>query len=373
LNALARYFAKEYDVRLWVKNDPTDLTRNFPQIIRNIHPQFDRAIDRYGRYIYAAVEIPHQVERAKPIVSGMLDLYAKERGWTPLKAAEIEIEALRRNLFAYLFPKQDLDTLYELLLERRFVILQGPPSTGKTRLATHLLERKFGGNGRTIQFHPAVTYETFVVGISPAVHQATLNFEVKPGWLIEAIKEAAGGQYLLAIDEINRADLGRVLGESIYLFEPREVNHGTPRTVDLPLTISGTRSLTIPRNLYVIGTMNSADRSIAILDLAVRRRFAFIDIWPDFDVIRQQGNELAVSAFGNLLDIFSQYTPDDALVLMPGHAYFLAESLAELTHRLQYELMPLLNEYLQEGRLGPCESEIRAYLSWLAGEIAVNG
>lgn len=370
LNALRRHFAKEYDVQLWVKSDPTDLSQPFPKIILGQYPQFDRVIERYGRYIYAAVEVPNTIDVARHVVGDMLDFYAKERGWTYLTAALKEKQSLEHNLTLNLFPKIDLDDLYQLLLERRFVILQGPPGTGKTRLASLLLSHKFEGSGKTVQFHPAVTYETFVVGISPAVQQATLNFEIRPGWLIEAIRKAASKAYLLTIDEINRADLGRVLGEAIYLFEPREISRGVPRSIDSPLPIPGMPNLEIPPNLYVIGTMNSADRSIAILDLAVRRRFAFVDIWPDFEVIQRQENELASAAFSALIEIFTQYAPDDAMVLLPGHAYFLAESPMELTHRLKYELIPLLNEYLHEGRLGPCESEIHAYLTWLEGEIA---
>jgi len=115
--------------------------------------------------------------------------------------------------------------------------------------------------------------------------------------------------------------------------------------------------------LFVLGTMNSADRSTAILDLAVRRRFAFVDLWPDIEVVDHQGLRLATEAFGRLLDIFAQYAPDDALVLVPGHAYFLAVSERELANRLKYELFPLILEYLQEGRLASCESELRAYLA----------
>jgi len=116
-------------------------------------------------------------------------------------------------------------------------------------------------------------------------------------------------RYLLLIDEINRADLGRVLGEAIYLFEPREIKQGEARVVKLPYGVDGQHALSIPSGLYVLGTMNSADRSIAILDLAVRRRFAFVDVWPDLDIVKQQGYALATQAFAQLQDIFAQYAP----------------------------------------------------------------
>ncbi len=160
------------------------------------------------------------------------------------------------------------------------MILQGPPGTGKTRLATSLFTEEFQGRGKCVQFHPAVTYETFVAGISPAVTEQSLRFQVSPGWLVRTARAAVAQDCLLVIDEINRADLGRVLGEAIYLFEPREIAEGKARTVDLPQSLEdGTSQLTIPKGLYILGTMNSADRSIAILDLAVRRRFAFVDVW----------------------------------------------------------------------------------------------
>ena len=163
-----------------------------------------------------------------------------------------------------------------------------------------------------------------------------------------------------SIDEINRGDLGRVLGEAIYLFEAKEIAEGKARSVHLPQALEdGTSTLSIPQGMYLLGTMNSADRSIAILDLAVRRRFAFVDVWPDLNVVRSQGIDFATDAFGKLQDIFAQFAPNDALVLMPGHAYFLASDEQQFKRRMRYELIPLLEEYLVEGRLGPCETELR--------------
>ena len=159
-----------------------------------------------------------------------------------------------------------------------------------------------------------------------------------------------------------------MLGEAIYLFEAREIAEHRSRSVALTHPLEdGTRRLQIPEGLFVLGTMNSADRSTAILDLAVRRRFAFVDIWPDWEVVRCRTSHWHTDAFGKLQDIFSQQAPNDALVLMPGHAYFLAKDEKQLTRRLRFELIPLLNEYLVEGRLGSCETELEAYLDWLHG------
>lgn len=370
LHAMQRFLSQKYGVMVWTKRDPTYLSQQIPEIIKDQYQQFRSVFSRYGNYIYALVEVPTKLDKAKTVVATFLDFYAWERNWTPFTAVQSEIEELRNSLRAHLFPRVDRPLIQNLLRERRFVILQGPPGTGKTRLAKSVLDEMFKNKGTTIQFHPAVTYETFIIGIRPDVNQSTLSFHVQAGWLVEAVRAGQKQDYLLVIDEINRADLGRVLGEAIYLFEPREIKQGEARVVALPYSADGQRDLSIPSGLYILGTMNSADRSIAILDLAVRRRFAFVDVWPDLDVVKQQGYALATQAFAQLQDIFAQYAPEDALVLLPGHAYFLADSESELMNRLRFELVPLLNEYLQEGRLGSCESELRAYIDWLEGELS---
>ncbi|HAI20325.1 MAG TPA: restriction endonuclease [Clostridiales bacterium UBA8153] len=376
LEALRRHLAKTCSIPMWAKQDPSNTALHMPRIMTDRYARFKEVLDRYGQYIYAAAAVPSDPAAARAVVCGFLDLYAWERGWVPLKAAQAEVEALRNSLRAELFPKVDRARVVSLLHERRFVILQGPPGTGKTRMADAILREDFEGCGKTVQFHPAVTYETFVSGIAPDVAQDALSFRVKSGWLLAAIAEAQASPrpYLLHIDEINRADLGRVLGEAIYLFEAGEINAGRARSVDLPSRPAGWPDpVRMPPNLYVLGTMNSADRSIAILDLAVRRRFAFVDIWPDLSVVEEQEFPLAIAAFGRLQDIFAEFSPPNALVLMPGHTYFLARTEQELHNRLRYELVPLIHEYLVEGRLGPCETELHAYLDWLEGELTPGG
>lgn len=366
LQALRRHLHQAIGVRMWVKHDPTNLAEAFPRVMRDAFGRHRAALDRYGHYIYAAAEVPQDPRAARKLVSAFLDFYGWERGWVPLKKAVTETDELKLSLRAHLFPRISRDQIHALLRERRFVILQGPPGTGKTRLAGEILEHHFGGSGVTVQFHPAVTYETFVAGIAPDVDHDALRFEVKGGWLADSVDAAREVDYLLLIDEINRADLGRVLGEAIFLFEPREISQGSGRKVRLPQRLKDGRGhLEMPPGFFLLGTMNSADRSIAILDLAVRRRFAFVDVWPDIDVVARQGMPLATEAFGRLLDIFAQRAPEDALALVPGHAYFLADAPEELANRLRYELSPLIQVYIQEGRLGVCESELRAYLDWL--------
>ncbi len=374
LRAMARFLDRDCNIYTWTKRDPTNLSQDIPTVVRSHFARFASVIDRYGPYIYAAVAVPTDIATAKPVIAAFLDLYAWERGWQPLKAAAGEINDLKNSLRQHLFPKTEKSEVVQLLRERRFVILQGPPGTGKTRMADEIKDQDFAGHGRTVQFHPAVTYETFVAGISPDVDGQSLRFRVRPGWLATAVNDAKSSDFVLIVDEINRGDLGRVLGEAIYLFEAKEIAENKARSVHLPQALEdGTNTLSIPKGMYLLGTMNSADRSIAILDLAVRRRFAFVDVWPDLDVVRSQGIDFATEAFGKLQDIFAQFAPNDALVLMPGHAYFLASDELQFKRRMQYELIPLLEEYVVEGRLGPCETELTAYTDWLQGEVVRDG
>lgn len=147
----------------------------------------------------------------------------------------------------------------------------------------------------------------------------------------------------------------RFWGEAIYLFEPGEVGI---RTVDLPHPVNGNNKLSIPSNLYVLGTMNTADRSIANVDIAIRRRFSFMTMMPERKVVADQGLDLATEFFDRIIDVFVEHAPNDALDLMPGHSYFLAKDEIELKKHLRYELLPLLNEYIREGYLGPATTEL---------------
>jgi len=164
---------------------------------------------------------------------------------------------------------------------------------------------------------------------------------------------------VLIIDEINRGDLGKVLGEAIYLFEPREVGKNG-REVHLTHEINGKTTFRLPDSLYVLATMNTADRSIASLDLAVRRRFAFVTIMPDRSVVANQGQAKAVDFFDRLADVFIEHASDEMLDLLPGHSYYLAQDEREFKNRMRYDLLPLLDEYLRQGLLGAMASELHS-------------
>jgi 5-methylcytosine-specific restriction protein B len=173
-----------------------------------------------------------------------------------------------------------LGELRDLLWDDRQLVLYGPPGTGKTYLALKLAEFLGGGpeQVKLVQFHPSYSYEDFFEGFRPQEHPETgdVAFRLTPGPLRELADLASreGNRHIphfLIIDEINRANLAKVFGELYFLLEYRN------RSVRL--TYSG-EDFALPPNLFVIGTMNTADRSIALVDAAMRRRFAFVELSP---------------------------------------------------------------------------------------------
>lgn len=173
----------------------------------------------------------------------------------------------------------------DLLDERRQLIFYGPPGTGKTWIAQKLAADLVGPEQvKLVQFHPAYTYEDFFEGYrpSPGATAGTIAFELRAGpfrQLVNRAREHPDQAFVLIIDEINRANLAKVFGELYFLLEYRD------QAVDL-LYSSDEEGFTLPTNLYVIGTMNTADRSIALLDAAMRRRFAFVELSPDLEPTR---------------------------------------------------------------------------------------
>ncbi len=236
-------------------------------------------------------------------------------------------------------------------------------------MATDLLREDYPNRGRTVQFHPNTTYETFIGGLTPVQSGdgVGFRFDPSPGVLMEAAAAARqdpSRNYLLHIDEINRADLGKVLGEAIFLLEP---DAKFERRINLPYDFGEPyhRTFSLPKNLHILGTMNTADRSIAIVDIAVRRRFAFVSLWPNSAVVAKRGCLLMQDAFLRLLSIFVEHAAQDVFSLVPGHSYFLEADEKAATERLRVTLLPLLDEYLVQGYVSGFGEQIRSYLQWL--------
>lgn len=355
----------------WAKQDPTRVDIDAPESIQRAWPAYERVFKRYGRVLYALYRPTTDRAGTAAALSAMLDLMFEERGHSTLKEFEPESTDIRSAWFSHLMPRTDNERVIELLKHRRFVVLQGPPGTGKTRMARQILAGEYGGFGRSVQFHPSTTYENFVGGLAPLQNGGSdgglgFRFAPKPGFLLEAAAQAAdtAQRYLLHIDEINRADLGKILGEAIYLLEARPESR---REIDLPYDFGQPfhQRLHLPDNLHILGTMNSADRSIAIVDVAVRRRFAFLSLWPSFDIVQEHGCGLTQRAFQELVSIFVEHAPDDALALVPGHSYFLEKDDARARVNLRTSLAPLLSEYLAQGYVSGFAESIRGYMQWL--------
>jgi 5-methylcytosine-specific restriction protein B len=361
--------------RLWVKPDPLDLTSTIPEPIRRSWPAIEAGLQVYdqpGRaVIYAAVPVTEGNAAEREAVEDLMDLFAHEHRVRMKGTSKQRWDSRRSAMLEKLFPQRTEAEIAELLKDRRFVVLQGPPGTGKTRMALGVARRH--GEPTVVQFHPARTYEDFVIGLAPALALDGLRFNVRKGDLLRANAAAKDRAHVLVIDEINRGDLSRVLGEAIFLFESGEED----RTVELPHECDGSRKLRLEPGLRVLATLNTADRSIARLDIAIRRRFAFLDMWPDLAVVNSEGVRLSIGLFEDTLDTFTEHADDAGLNLVPGHAYFLdprpdldpAQREQRVRRRLEHELLPLLAAYVDERLLGPATSEVQGLFDRIAGKL----
>ncbi|MCM2417743.1 AAA family ATPase [Streptomyces sp. RKAG293] len=263
---------------------------------------------------------------------------------------------------------EEVQGVLDALQRKGQVILHGPPGTGKTRLALNvalalggradaitadsapraeaLADVLTGERVRLVTFHPSYGYEDFVEGFKPDLSAVGpgLTLALSDG-LFHTLCQAATAQpehtFLLVIDEINRGDLPRIFGELITLLEMDK--RGLP--VTLPIS---KRSFSVPPNLRIIGTMNTADRSTSHLDAAIRRRFAFLPVAPDPDAVSGTVGPLDLAAFFESLNTrITRHLDADHQI---GHAYLLCASgpiatEGELAAAFHHEVIPLLEDY----------------------------
>lgn len=252
-------------------------------------------------------------------------------------------------------PPEALQEIVDLLQSRQQIVLYGPPGTGKTFLARKLAEHMVGADdpsrARLVQFHPSYAYEDFFEGFRPAETAAGHpTFSLQPGPLRQLASEAAkeenrGTPFVLIIDEMNRANLAKVFGELYFLLEYRAES--------IQLQYQPTEAFRLPRNLFVIGTMNTADRSIAMVDAAIRRRFAFVELHPDAEPVRGVLSDFLKATGGDperaeLLKALNAVIEDQDRDLRIGPSYLMKPDAATpegLERVWRYDLLPLLEEH----------------------------
>jgi 5-methylcytosine-specific restriction protein B len=251
-----------------------------------------------------------------------------------------------------------LQSCVDLLADRRQLIFYGPPGTGKTYLAqaiAHHLAQPEAVN--LVQFHPAYSYEDFFEGFRPVAASdgsGSVGFTLTPGpfrRLVDAARENPSTPYVLIIDEINRANLAKVFGELYFLLEYRD------SSIDLLYSSGDDLGFTMPRNVFIIGTMNTADRSIALVDTAMRRRFAFKALHPSTEPTKGMlGKWLAAEGLpqeaARVLEHLNGLIDDEDFKI--GPSYFMRGSVHEgdgMGVVWETSILPLLEEHhFGEGR-----------------------
>jgi 5-methylcytosine-specific restriction endonuclease McrBC GTP-binding regulatory subunit McrB len=287
--------------------------------------------------------------------------------------------------------------VYQLLKVKKQIILQGAPGVGKTyttkELAVKIINNNDGHlsrediiaqykraveNSRIVfsAFHQSMDYEDFIEGYKPSMDN---SFTLQPGPFKTVCRKAALDEinnYVLIIDEINRGNVSKIFGELITLLET-DKRAGEQEEVKMQLTYSKD-NFSVPPNLFIIATMNTADRSLGQIDYALRRRFAFYTITSDRKQIETfyknkgetQDNEAVKGKALKLFDDINGFLEKDNVVIndidkgdiMVGHSYFMAKNEQELAYKVNFEIYPLLEEYRKDGIINAKKEDIKLLL-----------
>lgn len=304
----------------------------------------------------AATKILTDVTNYTEYVNQLLELFVKEETEESKEVEHTYPPYTREDFLNDVFMREDeYSKLVNILKIKKNIILQGAPGVGKTfaakRIAYSIMGEKDIERVMMVQFHQSYSYEDFIMGFRPVTGG---GFDLKKGAFYNFCKKAEEDKendYFFIIDEINRGNISKIFGELFMLIE------NDKRGISMQLLYSDEK-FAVPKNVYIIGMMNTADRSLAMLDYALRRRFAFIEMKPGFDTdgFNEYAAELNNESFNKLIlckkDLNGVIASDESLGegFQIGHSYFCnlsQESISKETMEsiVEYELIPMLKEY----------------------------
>jgi 5-methylcytosine-specific restriction protein B len=355
-----RLFSSVISQNGFCKSSFLDIETDLPKPFKEKVSHLSKALKDYSKLLVACdIIFDPSSEEGKKIIRKFLAAYARLREFPTNEKHKKLVEEILE--ISGKTVRDEEKEVYELLDNRKFVVLQGAPGTGKTRLAK-IIAKKLTAKPFFTQFHAETSYSDFIFGIKPKLKAGEIGYKSQEGIFYRSLKAAKDNseeKVVLIIDEINRANLSNVLGSIFYLFEYQLDEDKDDYSVEIEIgdELSVNR---IPSNYYVICTMNTADRSLAVVDFALRRRFAWYTLKPH--TITSSKNKIFFKEdFSRFNNIFNWYASSEELSLQPGQAYFIAKDDEDMKNRVKYELLPLIREYLAEGLLVNAKDEFAKY------------